>query len=79
MGCSIGKHVQEAEWGPGVLILRVLPSVNTHKKFHFRGKERKKMAGASKKTKCWLLHFVFGNTLLVDEKLPSVRVPLDTL
>jgi hypothetical protein len=57
----------------------VLPSVDTHKKFQFPGNERKKMAGASKNEMLALAFCFSKHSPLVDEKLPSVKVPLNTL
>ncbi len=45
----------------------------------FPGKERKKLAGASKNEMLALAFCFWKHSPLVDEKLPSVRVPLDTL
>ncbi len=64
MGCSLGKHLQEAEWRPGVLTLRVLPSVSTHKKFHFSRKRKKKDGRRFKKRNA-------GSCILFLETLSS--------
>jgi hypothetical protein len=45
----------------------------------FPGKERKKMAGASKNEMLTLAFCFWKHSPVVDEKLPSVRVPPDML
>ncbi len=64
MGCSLGKHLREAEWRPGVLTLRVLPSVDTHKKFQFSRKRKKKDGRRFKKRNA-------GSCILFLETLSS--------
>jgi hypothetical protein len=59
----------------------VLPSINYSQKIPFfqEKKERKKMAGHSKNEMLALAFCFWKHSPVVDGKLPSVRVPPDTL